>query len=133
MSNRRPYVRPMNGWWWRSDPFFVRYMIREATSVIVVAYAVVLLWGAVRLAQGEAAYNGWLEALESPLSIAFHAFVLAVFLYHTWSWFSIMPKTMPLILASGRRLSPAVVTGAGVAVSAVLCLALFVVVLAMKP
>jgi fumarate reductase subunit C len=133
MSNRRPYVRPMDGWWWRSDPFFVRYMIREATSVIVVVYAVVLLWGAVRLAQGEAAYNGWLEALRSPLSVAFHALVLAVFLYHTWSWFSIMPKTMPLILASGRRLSPAVVTGTGVAVSAILCIALFLLVLAMKP
>jgi fumarate reductase subunit C len=123
----------MDGWWWRSDPFFVRYMIREATSVIVVAYAVVLLWGAVRLAQGEAAYNGWLEALESPLSVAFHAVVLAVFLYHTWSWFSIMPKTMPLILASGKRLSPAVVTRTGVAVSALLCVALFLLVLAMKP
>ena len=133
MSNRRPYVRPLDGWWWRSDPFFVRYMIREATSVIVVAYAVVLLWGAVRLAQGEAAYNGWLEALRSPLSVAFHALVLAVFLYHTWSWFSIMPKTMPLILASGRRLSPAAVTGTGVAVSAILCVALFLLVLAMKP
>jgi fumarate reductase subunit C len=123
----------MDGWWWRSDPFFVRYMIREATSVIVVAYAVVLLWGAVRLAQGEAAYNGWLEALESPLSLAFHAAVLAVFLYHTWSWFSIMPKTMPLILASGKRLSPAVVTGTGLAVSAILCIALFLLVRAMKP
>jgi fumarate reductase subunit C len=123
----------MDGWWWRSDPFFVRYMIREATSVIVVAYAVVLLGGAVRLAQGEAAYNGWLEALESPLSLAFHGVVLAVFLYHTWSWFSIMPKTMPLILASGKRLSPAVVTGTGLAVSAILCIALFLLVLAMKP
>jgi fumarate reductase subunit C len=133
MSNRRPYVRPMDGWWWRSDPFFVRYMIREATAVIVVAYALVLLWGAVRLAQGDASYNGWLEALRSPLSLALHAVVLAVFLYHTWSWFSIMPKTMPLILASGRRLSPAVVTGTGIAVSAILCLALFLVVLAMKP
>jgi fumarate reductase subunit C len=132
MSNRRPYVRPMDGWW-RSDPFFVRYMIREATAVIVVAYAVVLLWGAVRLAQGEAAYNGWLEALRSPLSVAFHGVVLAVFLHHTWSWFSIMPKTMPLILASGKRLSPAVVTGTGLAVSAILCIALFLLVLAMKP
>jgi fumarate reductase subunit C len=67
------------------------------------------------------------------VSLAFHAVVLGVFLYHTWSWFSIMPKTMPLILASGRRLSPALVTGTGVAVSAVLCVALFLLVLAMKP
>ncbi len=34
MSARRPYVRPMTGWW-RRDPFFVRYMIREATALMV--------------------------------------------------------------------------------------------------
>ena len=55
-------------------------MAREATAVLVIAYAVVLL---------------------------------AVFLYHTWSWFRIMPKTMPLILPDGKRLSPTLITGAG--------------------
>ena len=39
--------------WWRRDPFFVRYMVREATAVAVLVYAVVLTVGAVRLAQGE--------------------------------------------------------------------------------
>ena len=55
---RRPYVRPMGGWW-RRDPFFMRYMIREATALAVLAYAVVLTLGVVRLAQDEAAWNGW--------------------------------------------------------------------------
>jgi fumarate reductase subunit C len=131
MSNRRPYVRPMDGWWWRSNPFFVRYMIREATGDRVVH-----AWSrcsAVRLRRARLrTTDGWKRA-QRPLSVAFHLLVLAVFVHHTWSWFSIMPKTMPLILASGRRLSPAVVTGTGVAVSAILCVALFLLVLAMKP
>ena len=122
----------MNGWWMR-DPFFIRYMAREATAVFVVAYAVVLLVGVVRLAQGEAAFNAWLEALRGSWSVAFHIFILAVFVYHTWSWFSIMPKTMPLILKSGKRLQPALITGTGLAVSAVLCIALFFAVRAMSP
>ena len=54
---RPPYVRPMQGWW-RRDPFFVRYMVRELTAVAVLAYAIVLAVGIVRLAQGEAAWNG---------------------------------------------------------------------------
>jgi fumarate reductase subunit C len=49
--------------WWRRNPFFIRYMVREATAVAVAAYAIVLTTGVVRLAQGEAAWNGWLEAL----------------------------------------------------------------------
>ena len=31
MSNRRPYVRSMDGWWKR-DAYFVRYMAREVTG-----------------------------------------------------------------------------------------------------
>ncbi|MBS0336694.1 MAG: fumarate reductase subunit C, partial [Proteobacteria bacterium] len=119
MSARRTYMRPMDGWW-RRDPFFVRYMAREATALLVVAYAVVLLVGLVRLMQGQAAWEGWLQALKSPASVAFHLVLLAVFLYHTWSWFRIMPKTMPMILPDGKHLSPALVTGAGLAAATVL-------------
>jgi fumarate reductase subunit C len=119
----------MDGWW-RRDPFFVRYMAREATAVLVVAYAVVLLVGLVRLMQGQAAWEGWLQALKAPASIGFHLVLLAVFLYHTWSWFRIMPKTMPMILPDGKHLSPTLVTCAGLAAAAVLCIGL--VVAAMK-
>jgi fumarate reductase subunit C len=115
------------GGWWRRDPFFVRYMIREATAVLVVAYAAVLLVGVIRLAQGEAAYGEWLEFLRSPLSIALHIGLLLGFLYHTWSWFRIMPKTMPMLVVAGRRVGPALITGGGLAISALLCLALFAV------
>ena len=62
---RKGYVRPMQGWW-RRDPFFMRYMIREVTAFAVLAYAIILVVGVVRLAQGEAAWNGWLAALRSP-------------------------------------------------------------------
>lgn len=121
MSNRRPYVRSMDGWWNR-DPYFIRYMAREATSLLVAAYAVVLLVGVVRLSQGEAAYNEWLDSLASPVSIVFHVVFLAVFAYHTWSWFEIMPKTMPMIFVGGKKLQPAVITGAGLGAAIVCCL-----------
>ena len=120
MSARHPYVRPMDGWW-RRDPFFVRYMIREATALFVFAYAVVLLVGVVRLAQGEAAYQGWLQALTSPWSLLFHLLLLTAFVYHTVSWFSIMPKTMPPVIIRGRRLRPEAITRTGLAAAAICC------------
>jgi fumarate reductase subunit C len=126
------YVRSMDGWW-RRDPFFIRYMIREITAVLVVAYAVVLLVGLIRLAQGEAAYNAWLDALSSPWSLALHAVLLVGFVYHTWSWFQIMPKTMPLIFVQGKKVSAAVITGTGLTVAALACLALVVAVKLVAP
>jgi fumarate reductase subunit C len=59
-------MRPMDGWW-RRTRFFIRFMIREATAVLVVAYATVLLFGVIRLAQGESAYDAWLASLRESL------------------------------------------------------------------
>lgn len=114
MAARRPYVRPMDGWWKR-NPYFMHYMAREATAPFVAAYAIVLLVGIVRLSQGEAAFAEWRDALASPPCIAFHALLLAIFLYHTWSWFRIMPKTMPAVFVRGRRLPGAAITALGLA------------------
>ncbi len=115
-DKRRPYVRSMDGWW-KKDPYFLRYMAMEATSVLVAVYAVILLVGLLRLSQGEAAYNGWLAALKSPLSVGFHGLILLVFAYHTWSWFKVMPKTMPMIFLGGKKLPQAAITWTGVAVA----------------
>jgi fumarate reductase subunit C len=124
---RRPYQRPMQGWW-RRDRFFLRYMVREATALAVLGYAIVLTLGIVRLAQGEAAWQGWLKALRSPASLALHALLLMAMLLHAKSWFEIMPKTMPAIFIGGRRLAAAAITRCGwgavlVATAAVLTLA----------
>lgn len=117
-DKRRPYVRSMDGWWKR-DPYYMRYMAMEATSVLVAAYAVILLVGLLRLSQGEAAYNGWLQALKSGPSIALHAVILVVFLYHLWSWFKVMPKTMPMIFVDGKKLPPETITYTGVTLAVV--------------
>jgi len=114
--------------WWRRDAYYMRYMAREVTALFVAAYAVVLLVGLVRLGQGEAAYNGWLQALKTPLSLVFNLIVLAVFCYHTWSWFNIMPKTMPMMFVGGKRVQPGTITGTGLAAAVVACLAVLVIV-----
>ncbi len=131
-DKRRPYIRSMNGWWKR-DPYFKRYLAMEATSILVAVYALILLVGLFRLSQGEAAYNGWLEALKNPLSVGLHIFILLVFIYHSWSWFKIMPKTLPTFYFRGEKVPQAVITWIGVAVSVVLNLLVLVILAGVKP
>ncbi len=123
MNKRRPYVRPMAGWW-RKNPFFVEYMIHEGTALFVAAYALILLTGLVYLSRGEAAWNVWLEGLKNPWYIAFHWLALAAVSYHTYTWFKIMPRTMPPVIVGGKRLPDMAITGGGLAVAATACLAL---------
>ena len=125
----RAYVRPMRGWW-RRNPFFIRYMVREATAVAVAVYAIVLTTGVVRLAQGEASWNGWLEALRSPWSLLMHLVLLAAMIVHAKSWFEIMPKTMPMIFIGGRRLAAATITRTGWGATIAVSVALFALALA---
>lgn len=131
-DGRRPYVRPMAGWW-RKNPYFVRYMLREGTALVVAAYAMLLLAGLLSLAGGEAAYNCWLALLRHPLSIVLHLLALAAMVYHTWSWFDIMPKTMPPIYAGGKRVAGHIITATGVAAAAVVTLAILLLVWSLKP
>jgi fumarate reductase subunit C len=122
------YIRPMDGWW-KKNPFFMRYMAREATAVFVYLYGLLLVAGLVCLANGEAAFNGWLAWLRAPFGIAFQLVCLAVFLYHTWSWFVIMPKTMPPLMVAGKRLAPSAITFTGVGIATFASLALVVLAL----
>ena len=123
MSKRKPYVRPMEGWW-KKNPYFVEYMVHESTALFVAAYALTLLVGLLRLSQGEAAWNGWLEAMKSPLSLVCHLVFLVAIAYHAYTWFKLFPLTMPPIVVNGKRVEPGVVVGSGWTAAVVAALAL---------
>jgi fumarate reductase subunit C len=112
MSARKPYVRPMDGWWLR-NPFFMRYMAREASAVFLAIYAVILLAGVFRLSQGAAAYDAWLAALTNPLAIVFHGVALLAVAYHAYTWWKVMPKTMPMLHVGGRRIPEITLSAVG--------------------
>jgi len=117
----------MDGWW-KKNPYFVEYMIHESTALFVAAYCLVLLVGVIRLGQGEAAWNGWLEAMKSPLSVLCHLVLLAGAVYHTYSWFKILPITMPPVIVGGKKMASTALTGTALAVAAAAGLALLALV-----
>ena len=128
MSARRPYVRPMTGWW-RKNPFFVEYMVHEATAIFVAIYALLLLVSVTCLANGPAAWNRWVDVLTHPACVLLNVVVLIACLYHTWTWFNIMPRTLPPIMIGGERVSASTITRSGLAAAVVCCLALLAIVM----
>lgn len=112
MARVKTYVRPMGGWW-RRNPYFVRYMIREASSVFLAIYSVILLVGLWRLTQGAAAWEAWLGALTNPISILFHWLALLTVGYHAYTWWKVAPKTAPDLRIGGRPLPECAITAGG--------------------
>jgi fumarate reductase subunit C len=114
----------MNEWWRRND-FYLEYMLHEGTALFVAAYAFILLIGLLRLAQGPVAWNAWVDALRSPLSVAFHVIVLIALCYHTWTWFHIMPRTLPPITVAGKRVAAKTIVRTGLAAAVVVSMLVF--------
>lgn len=132
MSARRPYRRPMTDWW-RKNPYFVEYMIHEGTALAVAAYALVLLAGLVALARGEAAWMAWVAMLQSAPMLLLHGVLLLGFAYHTWTWFHIMPRTLPPILIGGSRVAGSTITRAGLAAAVLASALVYIVVARLAP
>jgi succinate dehydrogenase subunit C len=124
---RQPYQRPIDKYWWAKSPY-LGYTLREATGIAVALYALVLLAGVTCLATSENAYRAWLGFLASRWSIAFHALILIGMLFHVWTWFGIMPKTMPRLVIGGRYIEPRLITAAGIAIASLASLLLLLII-----
>jgi fumarate reductase subunit C len=115
--------------WWRRNPFYIFYMLREATSVFVALYALQLLYGLYTLAVGEAAFDAWLVSLRHPLFLVFHGVALAAALLHAFTWFNVAPKAMPVLYLGSHRVADRTLVWAQYLIFAVISVAILGVVL----
>ena len=110
-SYRKPYQPRQSRWWWTKNPFFLRYMIREGTSVFVLIYSLLLILGLYQLKQGEAGWQQWLSLINHPAVIVFNLVALAASLYHAATWFKLAPKIMVVRLGDWKLPEPVMVIG----------------------
>lgn len=100
----RPYVRALpRVFWFTRRPRYVRYMARELSCFFIAGYGALMVAGLAKLAAGPAAWQGFLEALRSPASIAFLVVALGFALYHSMTWFNLAPKAIALPFVSAAH------------------------------
>ncbi len=107
---RRPYIREFSKTgWWLKHPRYIRYMAREMSALFIGIYALILMAGLFGLSQGQAAYEAFLEKAEGTAGLIFAVFAFAFAVYHTFTWFQVTPKAMPLMIAGKRIPGPFIV------------------------
>ncbi len=108
--SRRPYVREFSKTgWWLKQPRYVRYMAREISALFIGIYVFILMAGLFGLSRGEAAYEHFLEVAEGSVGLIFAVIAMAFAVYHTYTWFQVTPKAMPLMIGSNRVPGPFIV------------------------
>ena len=105
------FLRPTTrfSWWYRKSTY-LSYMMREVSSLFIGAFSLAMVWGLYRFSQGEEAYTLWINELwNNYLLFSVLMFIFAV--YHSFTWFLVTPKAMPLKIA-GKRIHGSIIIAA---------------------
>lgn len=103
-------TRPLPRTWWLTRPGYFQFMMRELTSLAVLAYAALLIWG-LWSATDPASFSSFWAFLTTPLSVWLHVLVLILALYHTGTWIALTPKVL-VLWRDDDRVEPDVIAGA---------------------
>ena len=126
--NKGPLVRQISRHqWWLGASRYRRYMARELTSLLIGAYAFMLIVGLWRVSEGAEAFTAWLDAMRSPLGLIFNGIILLAALYHSFTWFNVAPKAISIRIGTAK-LPDIVISGAHYASWAIVSILLFLLV-----
>jgi fumarate reductase subunit C len=106
----RWYRRNMSVWWWLKNRAYLKFVVRELTSVFVAFFALLYLWQLRALAQGPDAYAQFMARLQTPLFLTVNVVALVFVLYHTITWFNLTPTAM-VVRVRGKRVPDKIVAG----------------------
>ena len=106
----RWYRRRMSVLWWLKDRAYVKFVLRELTSVFVAFFALLYLWQLRALAQGPDAYAQFVARLKTPLFLTVDTVALVFVLFHTITWFSLTPTAM-VVRMRGKRVPAEIIIG----------------------
>ena len=102
--------RPLPWTWWLRKQSYLFFMIRELTSLAVLAYAILII-AALRTATGDGSFTTFFDFLKSTTSVIIHVGLLILALVHTFTWIALTPKVM-VLWRDDEQIEPDVIAGA---------------------
>ena len=113
MSQPAPYTefhprwhrRPVSTYWWLKKAVYLKFILREMSSLFIFCWIAVMLAQISALSRGGDAYARWQDWMKSPLVIAFNALAFFFIVFHAVTWFNLAPKAMKVRM--GGRPVPA--------------------------
>lgn len=111
----KSYRTRVSTYWWLSRWAYLKFILRELSSVFVAWTVVVTLLQILALTRGPADYAELQNWLRSPLLVTLNAVSFGFVVLHSATWFHLTPKTMVVRLRGTRLPSLAIAVPAYVA------------------
>lgn len=105
----RWYRRRVSTWWWMGKWSYLKFILRELTSLAVTYSVVIVLWLLCSLTQGAGSYAAFLDQMKSPLMVVLNLIAFLFVLYHTITWFNLAPTAMA-VRVGGKRVPGLLIT-----------------------
>jgi fumarate reductase subunit C len=110
-SHPRWLRQRLSTYWWLGKWPYVKFILRELSSVFVAWFAVYLLLFVRALARGDANYLGFLVWSRHPVVLGVNIVAFLFIFFHAMTWFAVAPQAIVAHLGK-KRVPPALVAGA---------------------
>lgn len=114
----RWYRRRVSTWWWMGRWSYLKFILREISSVFVAWFILLLLLEIRALSQGEQAYNAFQEWLANPAVVLLNVVSLFFVVFHAITWFNLAPAAM-VVRLGGKKVPGVLIAGSNYAAWAV--------------
>ncbi|MGH9492149.1 MAG: hypothetical protein ACRD2K_01485 [Terriglobales bacterium] len=98
----RWYRQRVSTYWWLGSWPYVRFILRELSSLAVAFFVALTLAQIYTLGQGPQAYAELQEWLRQPAVLGFNAVAFLFTVFHTLTWFNAAPKAMAVRMGGKR-------------------------------
>jgi fumarate reductase subunit C len=98
----RWYRRRVSTYWWLGRWPYLRFILRELSSLAVAYFVVLTLMQIYALSQGPQVYAELQEWLRQPPVMALDWVALLFVVFHTYTWFNAAPKAMAVRMGGKR-------------------------------
>jgi succinate dehydrogenase subunit C len=105
------WYRPrVSTYWWLWRWAYLKFILRELSSVFVAYFVVLMLLLLRALSHGPEAYVAFQEWLKTPHIIALNGVSLVFVLFHAVTWFNLAPRAM-VVRLRGERVPDLLIAG----------------------
>jgi succinate dehydrogenase subunit C len=117
----RWYRSRVSTWWWLTRWPYLKFILREISSVFVAWFVVLLLLQIRALSRGAEAYARFQHWLQNPLVLLLNLVTLFFVVFHAITWFNLTPRAM-VVRFRGKRVPDLLIVGTNYAAWAAISL-----------
>ncbi len=99
----RWYYRRVSTYWWLWRPAYLKFILRELSSVPAAYFVVLILLALRALTQGPEAYAAFQAWLRTPVAIGLNVISFFFVVFHAITWFNLAPRAL-VVRVHGKRM-----------------------------